>query len=71
MQMQIVTSSNVAAVGYDDQSKSMQILFVSGALYEHRNVERADYQALLRASSVGSHYRRTFVSRYGKGTKIR
>lgn len=46
-----VTSSNVASIGWDDDT--LEVEFTSGHLYEYHDVPESEYQALIGASSIG------------------
>lgn len=48
-----VSSSAVAAVGYDDHSRTLEIEFVSGEVYRYLDVGPASVVALLEAESIG------------------
>ena len=56
MELQPVSSSNLKAVGYDSESKTIQIEFLSGGLYEYYNVPESIYNGLMSASSHGSYF---------------
>lgn len=53
MQMQSVKSSNVKAVGYDEETKTLQVHFKSGGVYQYAGVQPEMYADLLAAESVG------------------
>lgn len=48
-----VTSSNVASIGYDSESMTLEVEFRSGGIYQYFDVPESVYQALMSASSVG------------------
>lgn len=50
-----VSSSNVAAVGYDPASNTLGIRFLNGSEYHYHSVGEDVYQGLLTASSVGRY----------------
>lgn len=50
-----VSSSNVASVGYDEETKTLEVEFHGGALYQYHSVPKSEYQGLLHASSVGKY----------------
>ncbi len=50
---QVVSSSNVAAVGYDPNTKTMDVTFNSGSVYNYFDVPMGIYEALISADSVG------------------
>ena len=53
MQWRGVSSSNVSAVGYDDETQTMGVRFLNGSEYEYFNVDHDTYTALVNATSVG------------------
>lgn len=56
-------SSNVANVAYQESSKKTFVTFSNGGLYEYRNVEKEDFEALRDAESVGRHLRNVFLKK--------
>jgi hypothetical protein len=63
MNMISVSSSNVAAIGYDDSNNQLYVRYNDGGLYVYSGVPHSIYQGLLSASSKG-----TYLHRYVKGT---
>ena len=55
MEMIPVQSSDVAAVGYDQETHTLRIQFVTGATYDYSGVPCEDYSDLLAASSKGKY----------------
>jgi hypothetical protein len=51
-----VSSSNVAAVGYDDATNTLGVRFLNGSEYHYFGVPRDVYDALRGASSVGTYF---------------
>lgn len=47
MNMQPVTSTNVAAVGYDAATRTMRVAFQSGGVYDYFDVNPALFEQLL------------------------
>jgi len=47
MNMQPVTSTNVAAVGYDRASRVMRVAFQRGGLYDYFDVDPALFEQML------------------------
>ncbi len=69
MEMQPVKSSNVSAVGYDEENKTLTVEFRSGGIYQYAGVPPEMYADLLEADSVGRFVSQ--VVRAGrKGLKI-
>ena len=53
-----VQSSNLAAVGYDESSRTLEVLFCDGSTYHYFDVPESIFQQLLHAESKGKfHYR--------------
>jgi hypothetical protein len=48
-----VESEAVRSVGYDPQTRVLQVEFENGAIYHYLDVPESEYQALLRAESIG------------------
>lgn len=65
MNLTIVQSSNVAAIGYDG---SEQILFIrfkgKDKIYEHYGVPSDVFNQLQTAESIGSYYARNIKGKY-------
>lgn len=55
MEMIHVNSSNVQAVGYDNDSLTLQIEFKNGTMYQYFDVPEAVFIALRDADSVGGY----------------
>jgi hypothetical protein len=53
MELMPVSSSNLAAVGYDRYAAVLVVQFLNGAVYEYYGVPTAAYAGLLQASSKG------------------
>lgn len=51
-----VSSSNLASVGYDASTRTLQIAFHSGSLYEYSNVPQHIYNGLMQAPSHGRYF---------------
>ena len=55
MEMHIVDSTNVAAIGFDEDSQTLQVEFSSGATYQYFDVPQAMFDGLIGAGSVGQY----------------
>ncbi len=64
MSLTPVSSSNLAAVGYDAWSRVLVVAFHGDRVYEHYAVPSREYEGLLRAESHGSYYARHIRNRY-------
>jgi hypothetical protein len=56
IQMQSVSSSNLSAVGYDEETKTLRVLFRTGLTYEYSGVSPKVYDQLLAAESIGQYF---------------
>jgi hypothetical protein len=56
MEMIPVGSSNIAAVGYDDESGELVVEFISGGVYSYPGVTREVYDGLMSAPSKGRYF---------------
>ncbi len=54
MQMVSVSSSNIASIGYEDNT--LYIQFNSGGLYSYCNVPLSVYNSLMSADSKGKYF---------------
>lgn len=55
MEMIQVSSSNVAAIGYDSDSETLQIEFNNGTTYQYFDVPEQVFEGLRDADSVGGY----------------
>lgn len=60
-----VSSSNIASVGYDESSQTLEVEFNSGAIYEYYGVPECIFQELVGASSVGGYFAQRVKNTYG------
>jgi hypothetical protein len=58
MPRQPVRSSNIASIGYDSGSSTLEVEFVTGAVYQYYNVPKSVYEGLMNAKSHGSYFAR-------------
>lgn len=60
-----VESSQVKEVGYHPESNTLVMRFKhgAGATYEYPGVSQAEYDELLKAESIGSHFGKHFKTR--------
>ncbi len=56
MKRKSVDSSNIASIGYDEHSQTLEIEFNSGRIYQYFNVPSSEYNALMNASSHGTYF---------------
>jgi len=61
-----VKSSFIAAVGYDEAAKTLEVELKSGRIYQYLEFPPEEFAALRAAESLGAHYnaiKRGFASR--------
>ncbi len=46
----------IASVGYAARTRTLEIEFLSGRIYQYLDVERAIHDALLKAPSLGTYF---------------
>ena len=53
MQRYTVASSNIASVGYDSATETLEVEFSSGSIYQYYNIPENMYNQMIKASSKG------------------
>lgn len=53
MNREPVASSTIIAIGYDEQSQTLEIEFKTGSVYQYYNVTQALFEQLMQANSKG------------------
>lgn len=48
-----VASSNLASIGYDEPTQTLEIEFLNGSVYQYFNIGPALYEQLMQAPSKG------------------
>jgi hypothetical protein len=56
MKYEPVKSSNIAGIGYEPDTQTLGIKFAKGGIWHYTGVSHAQYQALINAPSIGSHF---------------
>ena len=64
-----VVSSNLASVGYDESSQTLEVTFKNGATYAYSRVPASEHDALMRADSHGKYLNAYIKPRYA-ATKL-
>ena len=59
-----VSSSNVEAIGYDENSQTLRVWFLNGSMYDYSGVGQMEFDALLEAPSIGSYLARNIKGSY-------
>ena len=53
MERELVPSSNIVSIGYDEPSQTLEIEFHTGVVYQYYNVSQSIYEQLMTAPSKG------------------
>jgi KTSC domain-containing protein len=64
MKRQQVESSMLRGVGYDSETRTLEIEFTSGQVYEYHDVPPEVYAGLLRAESLGQYFHENIRDAY-------
>lgn len=59
-----VSSSNLEAIGYDEDTETLRVWFLNGTAYDYSGVGLMEYEALRDAPSVGSYLARNIKGQY-------
>jgi hypothetical protein len=59
-----VTSSNVASVGFDPETRTLEVQFKSGGTYRHVEVPQSVYDGFMAADSKGGFYSKAIKGKY-------
>jgi len=68
MERKPVSSSNIASIGYDENSSTLEIEFLNNSIYQYFDVPLHIYQGLMQADSHGQFLAQNIkgVYRYSK-----
>lgn len=69
MERHQVDSSVIVAIGYDDGSKILEVVFRTGRTYRYFRVPPSAFQALLKAKSIGGYFNKEIRPRY-RGVEV-
>lgn len=59
-----VESSMIQAVGYDEETQVLRVVFNNGGLYEYYDVPSEIYDGLMQAESKGQYMRAMVIDQY-------
>jgi len=59
-----VDSSMVYAVGYDRESKTLEVVFTRGGVWEYSGVPERVYRDMMKSTSIGSYMRSCILDVY-------
>ncbi len=68
MERKPVSSSNIASIGYDENSSTLEIEFLNNSIYQYFDVPLHLYQGLINANSHGQYLAENIkgIFRYSK-----
>lgn len=64
MNRQPVTSSNIASIGYDVDSQTLEIEFLNGGVYQYFDVPQHVHDELMNADSHGQYLAQNIKGAY-------
>lgn len=59
-----VASSNLASVGYEADTRTLEVEFTDGSIYQYFEVPESVYSGLIRAASKGGYMHANVRDRY-------
>ena len=65
MEREPVYSSNLASVGYDQNSETLEVEFKNGRVYEYYNVPNFIHERLMQANSMGQFFNAEIRDAFG------
>jgi diadenosine tetraphosphate (Ap4A) HIT family hydrolase len=64
MKLKPVASEMLLAAGYDEKSRTLQVVFNSGDRYQYKAVPPSAYKELMSAESIGQYMHKHIIGRY-------
>jgi hypothetical protein len=64
MERDPVTSSNLKAVGYDENTRTLEVEFLSGKVFQYADVPPQSHQSMMAADSPGSFFQKYIRQAY-------
>jgi hypothetical protein len=52
------------AVGYDERTRELEVVFNTGGIYRYLDVDKSDYEGLLQARSKGRYMQDNIIGVY-------
>ena len=53
MDRNYIASSNIASIGYDEATETLEVEFLNGSIYQYYNIPASLYQRLMQEGSKG------------------
>jgi uncharacterized protein len=60
----VQSSSNIASIGYDNQSETLEIEFLNGSIYQYFDIPERIYKELMGADSYGKYFASVIKGNY-------
>lgn len=64
IQKNLVTSSNIEAIGYSSDYQILRVWFLNGSVYDYLNVPEVEYESLKTAPSFGIYLNKNIKGTY-------
>jgi hypothetical protein len=65
IEKEYVVSSNVEAIGYNEEYQILRVWFLNGSIYDYSGVGPSEYAGLKNSPSVGSYLHQNIKGHYG------
>lgn len=59
-----VSSSNIAAIGYDEDMQILEVEFKDGSVYQYSGVPLSEFEGIMNAASHGTYLNANIKRRY-------
>lgn len=59
-----VSSSNIAAIGYDENTQTLEVEFKDGSVYSYTGVPSGEYEGFRSSDSMGKYLHANIKNRY-------
>jgi hypothetical protein len=59
-----VSSSNIAAIGYDEDTQILEVEFTDGSVYQYSGVPPSEHNGMMNADSKGKYLHANIKKRY-------
>jgi hypothetical protein len=60
-----VSSSNIVSIGYDPETRDLEVEFKGGSAYRHAEVPQEIYDGFMAADSKGGFYHANIKGKFG------
>lgn len=64
MERTLVSSSDIASIGYDEDVEILEVEFLKGGVYIYKGVPKVLFEGLINAQSIGSFFSREIKSAF-------